>query len=345
MAVIWKWPFNKLIKTIVATLLNKYDFFIAIEGVVGSGKSTLALQIAASTRREFNRLKKLNYDIVKYYYDILRLHEKGISEEDFIEELIELKKQKAYSFNFKNHLIYRREPLIKFLNNWKGIGVSDEAVNTMFNRDFINEEQKNILKLLNMNRDHNNLLIACIPRFKVLDNQVRDMCKMRLSVVRRGVAVIQTPNHTFYAKDKWDTYNNEKIEREWLTKKSKRPRYGRLTTCRGMLKFSKLSSKNEEKYHKIKNEKRTIIIKKEMGMDDKKKKKIEEKIYERLTKGGIKNMQIIEGVAIANNISLNALRGRVRKILVDKGENPLLSSYFYDKKAKKKGDFEVESIT
>ena len=38
MAVIWKWKLMDLVRTIVCTLLNKYDFVVAVDGGTGKGK-------------------------------------------------------------------------------------------------------------------------------------------------------------------------------------------------------------------------------------------------------------------------------------------------------------------
>lgn len=342
MAVTWKWPFNKLIMTIVATLLNRYDFFCAIEGITGGGKSTLALQIALKVKAEFRKLLKLDYETVSKYYEFLSFAQKGISEEEFVNELVELKNQKAYGFKFNTHIVYKRSSLIKFLDGWKGIAISDEAVNTMFNRDFTDEDQKNIVKILNMMRDHNNLIIACIPNFKVLDNQIRDLCKMRLSIVRRGVAVIQTPNRTFYSKDKWDTANNEKIEREWLVKKSKRPRYAKLTTFRGLVKFPKLAPDIEKKYQIVKDKKRTQVVQEEMGYDMKAEETPEDILYRRLLEGGIKNMQVIEGAALAQDMTSEKLKSKIRRRLELDGKATALTTYFWGKK--KAEDAEIKGF-
>jgi len=342
MAIIWRWSFDKLVKTIVATLLNKYDFFCVVEGNVGIGKSSLAVTLALKIKREFRRLKKLDYKTIKYYYKTLQFKEKGISEEEFVQYLIELNKIKAYNFTYNKGLIYNKEGLQNFLNGWRGIAICDEMINVAFNRDFFSEEQKNIIKLLNMMRDHNNLTLACVPSFNVLDNQIKNLCKMRLSVVRRGIALIQTQNKTMYSKDKWDTAYNEKIEREWLMKKTKKPQYARLTTFRGLVKFPKLSPSIEAKYQKVKDAKRNKIATEEMGIKFEEEETVEEKLYKRLIDGGIKNMQIIEGVAIANDITSEQLKGRLRRMLEKEGKNTALTSYFWGKKAKE--DVEIKGL-
>ena len=54
-----KWRLTSLIRVIVATLLNKYDYFMAIEGGTGTGKSTLAFHIGSRVAQEFHKLYML----------------------------------------------------------------------------------------------------------------------------------------------------------------------------------------------------------------------------------------------------------------------------------------------
>jgi len=333
MAVLWRWPFDKLVKTVVATLLNSYDMFMVVEGSTGVGKSSFALHLAIHVKREFKRLMAFDYETVNYYYERLKFEQKGISHEDFLAVLVELKRKDAYTFKMSESLIYKQDEMKKFLSEWCRIGIPDEMINVTFNRDFFHEDQKDIIKMINMFRDHLNLIIACVPNFGSLDKQIKDLCKIRISVVRRGLALIQTPNKTFYGKDKWDTQFNEKIEREWLMNKTKKPQYTRLTTFRGLIRFPKLPPKTERKYQKIKNKKRSVILKDEMGISDKKELTVEEKLYNKMIKGGIKNMQIIEGVAMANDMTMDKLRASLRRMLEAEGKDPKISSYFWNKKA------------
>jgi len=210
---------------------NKFDCFIIIEGNRGLGKSTLAIHLA----------RKLSQAIKNT----------GL---------------KDYKFHWNKSLVYTQKETKKFLHSWKQIGIVDEAINVCFNRDFYQQDQKDIIKMINMNRDHCNLFIACVPQFQTLDAQVKNLCKIRITVVRRGVCIIQTPNQTIYIKDKWDQATNEKLERSWLQKGIKNPQYSRLTTFRGLMKFSKLSDKAEMMYQKVKNKKRNLVAQEEMGI-------------------------------------------------------------------------------
>lgn len=332
--ILYKISRDNLIKIIVATLLNKFDFFIAIEGNTGTGKSTLAIHIARGVRAEFHRLFLLKPLTVEYYYE--RIGKKqGYSIEQFCDLILELKKEKAYNYNPNEDLIYDRNSMIKCLNSRYRIFIPDEMVAISFNRDFQTDEQKKIIKLINMMRDRRNLILACIPSFSTMDVQVKNLTKMRISVMKRGLAIIQTPNKIIYGKDRWDSTNNEKIEREWLMK-GMNPKYNKLTTARGMMFFPKLPASVEKIYQKIKDEKRTKIFEKEFAGKNEKKNIYDETI-ERLLAGKLRNIHWLDSLAVANNLEPNSFRAGIRSRLVKMGKNPLISDYFFDRKGREAG--------
>ena len=224
---------------------------------------------------------------------------------------------------------------MSFINSWHSIGIADELINVSFSRDFWLEEQKNLIKLMNMNRDHCNLFISCVPMFQTIDNQLKNLCKMRITVVRRGLAIIQTPNRSIYSADIWDSRANEKIEREWITKGVRHPRYTRLSTFRGIMRFPKLSDEDEKIYIGIKTEQRNLIAQDEMHLEEKKKDDPFEQLIEKLIKTGIKNMQVIDGYAMALGTTPIALQSRIRTRLQGEGRDSKLSNYFWDNMKRK----------
>lgn len=324
-------------RMIVATLLNSFDCFTIIEGGTGIGKSTLAYRIVLNVRGEFRRLFDLDIETVRYYWEnVMEWKSKPL--EEFIAYILELKNESAYRFIPKRDLIYSQKEMMKYLSSWHRIGIPDEMVNVTFNRDFFSQDQKDIIKMINMYRDHKNLTIACVPFFATLDNQIKNLCKIRLTVLRRGFALLQTPNKTIYVKDRWDSATNEKIEREWLIKgKLLRPSYAKLTTARGFLKFSPLPKNIQDKYQKIKDDKRARIEKDEMGIDDfdaEEKKSIVEIAVDKLIKGAVKNSSVLEGMAVAEGIDRTTLYNRIRKRLRELDKPTSIAQYYWDKKAK-----------
>jgi hypothetical protein len=322
MAIVWRWSMERLVRTIVAILLNKYDAMIVIDGGTGIGKSSLALGLVLRIKREFTRLKKLVPETVEFYYEKLKLEQKGITEEEFIKKLIKFNEKNAYSFTLKKGLIYNQIDLQKFLNKWNSLGICDEGIVALFNRDFYSEEQKNIIKLINISRDHNNALFLCVPNFSSIDTQMRGLCKMRITVVRRGLGVIQCPTRSLYTKDHWNMALNEKIEKEF--RNVKKPNYSKLTTFRGIVKFPKLSDSIESKYQIVKDEKRSQIVKEEMGIKNEEDKDIVETTIDKLMANGIRNMNVIEGIALANGLTLSQFRARITRKLEILGKNKSL---------------------
>jgi len=339
--VILKWRLYKLIKLIVATLLNKYDFFMVIEGGTGIGKSTLAFHIGSQVAREFHKLYLLKEDAVEYYYNRVA-KKQGLTEEEFINKILKLKEEKKYKFHPAKALVYTQDELQRSLAGWHGISIPDEMINITFNRDFYSEKQKDIIKMLNMFRDHENLTIACVPQFQNLDNQIKNLTKMKITVKKRGVAIIHTPNTTVYCKDKWDQATNEKIEREWIMKKITRPNYSKLTTFRGLIKFPPLSRKQEAMYQQIKNDKRSVVLKDEMHVKiEEKKDDAFQRILKRLVDGGVKNGNLLDGYAEGMGLTPDQLRTRLKKELNKMGKPTSVAYYFWDKKSKREGKSEL----
>lgn len=335
---------RKFIQMITAIILNKFDCFITIEGSTGIGKSTLAWHISSGLSREFKRLYRLNEDVIEYYYERV-IKKQGLSIEEFLLKILEMKKNKAYYFNPYHDLVYSQDEMQQALASWNKIMIPDEMINVTFNRDFFSQKQKDIVKMINMFRDHQNIIVACVPYFHTLDNQIKNLCKIKITIKKRGLAIIHLPNKTIYCKDKWDSATNENIERDWIMKKIQNPNYAKLTTFRGLMKFPPLNKAQEEIYQDIKNKKRARILKDEMGIDIKEEKDAYEMVIDRLLKGGVKNMQLIEGIAIANNEDVGTFKNKIRKRLIDMGKNPMLSAYFYDKRARNKGEEASISIT
>lgn len=327
MAKVRYWSLDRLALMIVKMLLNKFDCFMVIEGNRGLGKSTLAFLLEKKIHNAFRKVVRETGGKKSPY---MKWHE--------FNPIQQLKNPNEHKY-----ILYKQDDVINFYDKWHKSGIADEMINVAFNREFWSENQKNLIKMINMNRDHSNLLIACVPHFQNLDTQIKNLCKIRITVVRRGLAVIQTPNRTIYNKDRWDSANNERIEREWFKKGTGLPKYSLLNTFRGMLKFKALNKKEQEIYDKIKFVERNTI-KGDLGVTDDKTPKVVDpfdRLYEKLIKGGVRNSTELEGFAFANNISLDTVKRRLEKMLRKNNVNPMLSQYYYDKKAKKK-DIEME---
>lgn len=324
-----KWQFQDLIEVVVATLLNRFDFFMVVSGSRGNGKSTFAIRLAQGVSREFTYLYNFDPERINYYYHSMNLKEL-YTKKRFMEKIKMLKENKSYKFALRKQLYYTKAMTQRFLQEWNKTGILDEMINITFSRDFYEEKQKQIIKQINLNRDHENLIIACVPKFYTLDNQIRNLTKMHIFVPTRGVAIINTPNKTMILKDKWDTLVNEKIERKWIEKKSKNPNYSLVTTFRGYVRFKSLTTRQEQTYHKVKTEKRNTIAKEEMFIVDKKKNEGYEKVFQDFLHQRIKNPEVLEGIAKGMGLKYESLKRKLRKSLRSSGKPDNLKFYFWD---------------
>lgn len=208
--------------------------------------------------------------------------------------------------------------------------LADEMINVTYNRDFWSEQQKDILKILNMYRDNCNVLIACIPNFSDLDKQFRSLVKIRINVVRRGLAVIHTQNQSYYSNDQWDMKVNEKIESKWTRKRTYKPSYTKLTTYRGLLRFGDLGKNQRELYEKIKQTKRNVLYRDEEVV--KKEQSIYDNMLERI-KGGFVTRSILQETCLMNGLKYTVVVSNLNNRLKNEG-NPSLNSYLSSDKDK-----------
>lgn len=243
-------------------------------------------------------------------------------------------------FVARRDLVYSREDTLKHLaSKINGCIFSDEMINVAYKRDFYQEEQKDLLKGFDMYRDSRNVFIGCIPKFVDLDSKIQKVCKLRLSVLRRGLALVQMQNPTIYSQDPWDVRNNQKIESKWSLKGSRNPRYGQLTTVRGILMFGDLTEKQRVEYDKIKFEKRNHVFKKysDQGLLTDPEQLFLKNLIDKLKEGNItpKRFDLICNI---NGKDINSVRRKINSTLKEEGDPKRWRDYCLSKKAKKRKD-------
>jgi hypothetical protein len=230
-------------------------------------------------------------------------------------------------FKLKRDLLFTQNEVMEAIAKSKfKTFIADEMINVTYNRDFFSEQQKDIIKMLNMYRDSCNVLIACVPNFWDLDNQIRNLCKMRINIVKRGYAIIHTKNNSSYSTDKWDKAYNEKIEREWLKRKIKNPKYKQLTTFRGIVKFGPLQPAIQKVYDELKATKRNVVYTEQMQKE--KKKDLYDTVIELIQKKYIANdndlIKYYYFKAPENpDLQLRAFRVRINEKLKQLNEPPI----------------------
>ena len=214
-------------------------------------------------------------------------------------------------FKPERDIVFGQQDTLKSIaHGRKKVIIADEVIQTAFNRDFYTTENKQFIKILTMNRDRNNLIILCIPHFSSIDNQIKNLVRIRIDVVRRGLAVIHTPNKTSYTRDVWDIATNEKIERSWLKSGIQKPKFSRLTTFRGILRFRPLTEKQETRYLKIKEEKRNIVLAEKEQSE--KVLTIPERLVNMIVNKKIRNNEHLLDMCETLEINPNSIIGKAR---------------------------------
>jgi len=247
-------------------------------------------------------------------------------------------------FNPYNDLLYSREDIMNALAKKKNhIVIADEMINVTYNRDFYDREQKKLLKMLNVYRDSKNILISCVPNFFDLDKQYRTLAKMRIQVVRRGLAIIHTKNQSSYSTDPWDQKVNQKIEASWIKRSVFKPRYNRLTTFRGIIRYGKLSEEAEELYRSIKKEKRGHIFETEMNGNNGKNESTTQFIARKLMEGEVIDNEKIKVLCDIRGEKFSSVYTGVCKLLKDKNSPLTLSKLI--KKNEEDKQMEVKEST
>ena len=91
-----------------------------------------------------------------------------------------------YKKTIDNYITERYSYLYKcatniLLNNKRAIEAGDLVSELVIH--LYENEQKTLLKALNMYRDSCNVFIGCIPKFVELDKQIQRLCKIRITIL------------------------------------------------------------------------------------------------------------------------------------------------------------------
>lgn len=244
-------------------------------------------------------------------------------------------------FKPRRDIVYSREDTLKHLSTKiNGCIFSDEMINVAYKRDFYIEDQKELLKAFDMYRDSRNVFIGCIPQFIDLDIKIQKVCKIKLSVVRRGIALIHLQMPSIYSSDPWDVRNNQKIESKWTEKGSKNPRYAQLTTVRGILPFGDLPAAQRREYDEIKKEKRNRIFAKYQdnngGLKDS-ETVFYEKMLEKLKAGKLnkESFELLCSVSVKDTLKV---RQKINFMLKKAGDQFSFRDYMLTPQTRKRKD-------
>jgi len=166
-----------IIKKIVERCINmNIDWFIIIAGGEGIGKTTLALNIYAEICKLLN-LNPVQTLIETLIYD----------EDEMLEYITKLDPDKRYL------------PMLL-----------DEGANILFNRDSMQKHRAYILKLINVMRFLNNIVIISTPNFAFLDKNIREhRAKSLIYIEKRGI-------YWYYNKKQIDKMLNIQTRKRWV---------------------------------------------------------------------------------------------------------------------------------
>ncbi|HME87154.1 MAG TPA: hypothetical protein VKE88_01975 [Candidatus Nanoarchaeia archaeon] len=243
-------------------------------------------------------------------------------------------------FKPRRDIVYTREDVLRHLSSKiQGCIFADEMVNVSYNRDFYQEDQKTLIKALNMYRDSGNVFIMCVPNFADLDVQIRELVSIRITVLRRGIALIQMPKSSLYTHDKWDVKYNQRIESKWSDTKTKNPRYSELTTVVGILKFGDLSPRQRAIYESIKKEKRNRVF---GDYSDSALVGDPEKMFYNnlvdLMKQGKVTPEGLEMVCKVHGREITSVRKKLNKLLKETGDGKTSKDFILSDKKKERKD-------
>lgn len=224
-------------------------------------------------------------------------------------------------FKLKRDAFYSRDDVLREMESRKkGIIWADELINVAHNRTFYEPDQVELVKKFNMYRDSNNCFVGCIPEFVRLDPQLITLSHIRITIIKRGVGVVQLPREAMYSRDPWDIKNNAKIEAKWTSGRSKKPKYHQLTTFAGYVYFSKLTTKEEERYKQNKSDKRAVAF--QQHQEVKEESDPNKQFYQRvlkLVKSGTLTPTTFMHVCLANGRKVKTVQHRINELLKEEG--------------------------
>lgn len=184
---------------------------------------------------------------------------------------IHLAKKGCSWFKIDEDVIFSRDELIDKIMKAPKLSyiVLDEAINVLFKRDFMNKQQKFILRLLDMCRDRNLCLILCVPNFWSIDKHILEgRIRLRIHIAKTGFGFMWKPTSNPFTPDKWCRKYNETISYNWDNYPNAKKTKGFI----GYIKFGDLADADRAVYLKVKETKKEEIRQKEEEEENKQEK-------------------------------------------------------------------------
>lgn len=231
-------------------------------------------------------------------------------------------------FKMSRDVLFSREDVIHHLaTRKKSVIIADEMINVSFNRDFSVNEQKKLIKIMNMYRDSQNVLLMCVPHFANLDKQLLGLTQLRVDIIRRGLGVVHRPLQYSFGRDNWDIDKNLKIEQNFTRRGIFKPQYKNLSTYCGLLTIPNLTEKQRILYEKIKQEKRNVLYDGDSDIEIE-ENKAKYNIPYRMLKDGHLNKESLMALCKYNNWKYNNVLQRLTAYLRKEGLSHSPAFYF-----------------
>jgi hypothetical protein len=218
-------------------------------------------------------------------------------------------------------IVYSRNEVIKLLESEKfGLIFDDEGIQSNYKREFQSHDQQQLIKMLTMYRNNFNIYGVCIPYFYSLDKDLRNLVKVHINMIERGLGVVHVAHDgVLYSDDPWNVAYNKKIEENWIKKKqfnpNFKPPYHKLTTFKGYIKFNDITPEQRNLYEEIKLTKRKEIYDKEQDDKEQEGINIYDNLYAKLKSGEIdkewiEKFCLVQGLKVTNCITNLGKRAR-----------------------------------
>ena len=202
--------------------------------------------------------------------------------------------------DFENRIFFSRKDLINGINTLppKSAAIMDEAIFAVFKRDFASSGQKELVKILNVCRSRNLIIIWCLPNFWDFDSSILYRIRMRIRTLRRGLGAIFIPSKNPFTDDPWSRRQNLKNTMYvW-------DRYPDLKRCIGwigLIEYGDMTKEEKERYNPIKDKKtkeryeaelKRVADKERGGIAVMKRLNPYYKLIKELSKNGMKGSEI-----------------------------------------------------
>ena len=238
-------------------------------------------------------------------------------------------------FRFDNfqpwkHQVYNRTDVIDLLTSQEGgICWDDEAINSSYSRSFQSSDQHELIRILTAYRSNRNAYFSTLPEFFTLDKHIRDLFYMHIHVIAHGFAVIHMKNvWALYSKDKWDSTENEKIERKWVAMRIKnpmfKPPFHKLSTFRAYLFFNDLTPNQRKLIEEVKKKKRADSFE---SKNQSKELPFIDKVYKMLLDGKL-NKEGLQTICQMEDKKYSSINITLNRMLNDDNESRTVKDFF-----------------